>query len=127
MRLLRTLLAEDYVTSLAGDKSGNDSFNTILAGVMLDLVDEEPPPYFCAEEEWEARAGRLPKNEKQDLTPWLTLWPRHRPCDRQTMTVGDGPSEPASDRIAGSRDVLRLPSGHSASRPGWQRGGRAVG
>jgi hypothetical protein len=27
--------------------SRNDSFNTILAGVMLDLVDEEPPPYFA--------------------------------------------------------------------------------
>ena len=38
----------------------NDSFNTILAGVMLDLVDEEPPPYFCTEEEWKARwAERL--------------------------------------------------------------------
>jgi hypothetical protein len=32
----------------------NYSFNTILAGVMLDLVDELPPPYYCTREEWEA-------------------------------------------------------------------------
>ena len=40
----------------------NDSFNTILAGAMLDLVDEEPPPYFCTEDAWKARwAQRLDK------------------------------------------------------------------
>jgi hypothetical protein len=32
----------------------NYSFNTILAGVMLDLVDELPPPYYCTRQEWEA-------------------------------------------------------------------------
>jgi hypothetical protein len=31
----------------------NYSFNTILPGVMLDLVDELPPPYFCTRQEWE--------------------------------------------------------------------------
>jgi hypothetical protein len=36
------------------------SFNTILAGVMLDLVDEEPPPYFASLEEWKSKpTGRV--------------------------------------------------------------------
>jgi hypothetical protein len=33
----------------------NYSFNTILPGVMLDLVDELPPPYFCTRQEWESK------------------------------------------------------------------------
>jgi hypothetical protein len=33
----------------------NHSFNTILAGVMLDLVDELPPPYFQTREAWEQK------------------------------------------------------------------------
>jgi sugar lactone lactonase YvrE len=33
----------------------NYSFNTILAGAMLDLVDELPPPYYCTRQEWEAK------------------------------------------------------------------------
>jgi hypothetical protein len=32
----------------------NYSFNTILAGATLDLVDELPPPYYRTREEWEA-------------------------------------------------------------------------
>ena len=36
----------------------NYSFNTILAGVMLDLVDELPPPYFQTRQEWEQRETR---------------------------------------------------------------------
>jgi hypothetical protein len=33
----------------------NYSFNTILSGVMLDLVDELPPPYYCTRQEWEQK------------------------------------------------------------------------
>ena len=33
----------------------NNSFNTILAGIFLDLVDEEPPPYFTSFDSWQAR------------------------------------------------------------------------
>jgi len=33
----------------------NNSFNTILPSVMLDLVDELPPPYFQTRQEWETR------------------------------------------------------------------------
>jgi len=41
----------------------NYSFNTILAGVMLDLVDELPPPYFQTRATWErtqAEQSQLP-------------------------------------------------------------------
>ena len=33
----------------------NYSFNTILAGAMLDLVDEFPPPYYQSRREWERK------------------------------------------------------------------------
>ena len=36
----------------------NYSFNTILPGVMLDLVDELPPPYFCTRQEWEMKQSK---------------------------------------------------------------------
>lgn len=33
----------------------NNSFNTILPAVMLDLVDEQPPPYFGSVDQWKLR------------------------------------------------------------------------
>ena len=33
----------------------NNSFNTTLPGIMLDLIDEDPPPYFQTLERWSAR------------------------------------------------------------------------
>ncbi|HUZ06478.1 MAG TPA: hypothetical protein VMV89_03225, partial [Candidatus Paceibacterota bacterium] len=41
----------------------NHSFNTILPGVMLDLVDELPPPYYETRQEWEQKqkAGAQPE------------------------------------------------------------------
>jgi hypothetical protein len=38
----------------------NHSFNTILPGVMLDLVDELPPPYYCTRQEWAAKQPKDP-------------------------------------------------------------------
>ena len=40
----------------------NNSLNTILPAVMLDLVDEAPPPYFETVEEW--RKTQLHKQEQ---------------------------------------------------------------
>lgn len=41
----------------------NNSFNTTLSGLMLDLVDEDPAPYFHTVDEWnvqsEARSSQL--------------------------------------------------------------------
>ena len=41
-------------TEITFQVSRNHSFNTILAGIFLDLVDEYPVPYFCRLEEWQA-------------------------------------------------------------------------
>jgi len=35
----------------------NHSSCTMLSGVMLDLMDELPPPYYCTRQEWEAKAA----------------------------------------------------------------------
>ncbi len=42
-------------TRLTIQVNRNNSFNTILPGVMLDLVDELPPPYFQTRQEWEEK------------------------------------------------------------------------
>ncbi len=42
-------------TKLTVQINRNDSFNTMLSGVMLDLVDELPPPYYCTRQEWESK------------------------------------------------------------------------
>ena len=41
-------------TEITLHQSRNHSFNTILAGVFLDLVDEYPVPYFHTVQEWQA-------------------------------------------------------------------------
>jgi hypothetical protein len=41
-------------TTITVEVDRNHSFCTILAGVFLDLVDEEPVPYFHALDEWQA-------------------------------------------------------------------------
>jgi hypothetical protein len=42
-------------TKLTIQVNRNYSMNTILPGVMLDLVDELPPPYYCTRQEWESK------------------------------------------------------------------------
>ena len=42
-------------TKLTIQVNRNYSFNTILPGVMLDLVDELPPPYYCTRQAWETK------------------------------------------------------------------------
>ena len=51
-------------TKLTLQVNRNYSFNTILSGVMLDLVDELPPPYYCTRQEWEARQQQKEALEK---------------------------------------------------------------
>jgi hypothetical protein len=61
----------------------NHSFNTILPGVMLDLVDELPPPYYCTRQAWEQKqAGKsaqkdapafIPANNATEAAQWLAL------------------------------------------------------
>ena len=48
-------------TKLTIEVNRNHSYNTILPGVMLDLVDELPPPYFCTRAAWEAKTAEREK------------------------------------------------------------------
>ncbi len=43
-------------TSLTIELNANYSFNTILAGIMLDRLAEEPPPYFKPYKQWHEHA-----------------------------------------------------------------------
>lgn len=45
--------------------SRNHSFNTILPAVMLDLVDEKPPPYFQTMEQW--KLSQIETEKKRQL------------------------------------------------------------
>ena len=47
--------------TLTVEVSRNNSFNTKLAGVMLDLVDEDPAPYFQTVEKWSVSEAQRDK------------------------------------------------------------------
>lgn len=46
----------------------NNSQNTILPGVTLDLVDEDPAPYFQTVAQWQAREDQRTKDQQGLLT-----------------------------------------------------------
>lgn len=46
----------------------NNSKNTILPGVTLDLVDEDPAPYFQTVSQWQAREDQRAKDRQKLLT-----------------------------------------------------------
>jgi hypothetical protein len=48
----------------------NHSFNTILAGVLLDLVDEYPVPYFQALAEWQQACADREKERQTLQAEW---------------------------------------------------------
>ena len=49
----------------------NYSFNTILAGLMLDLADELPPPYYSSREQWAYRGYQEAKKSEPDLADFV--------------------------------------------------------
>ena len=55
----RFLVRGPCVLSIEIDR--NASFNTNLSGVMLDLVDEEPPPYFKTVDQWKVEQKGIQK------------------------------------------------------------------
>jgi hypothetical protein len=84
-------------TKLAIQINRNYSFNTILPGVMLDLVDELPPPYFQTRQEWEAGQSRreksaraaasstfVPATNAQDAASRLATALKEMPCKNET-------------------------------------------
>ena len=52
--------------------SRNHSFNTILAGVLLDLVDEYPVPYFQTVAEWQKVSADREKERQALQAEWFS-------------------------------------------------------
>ena len=69
-------------TAITIEVNRNHSFNTNLQAVMLDLVDEDPPPYFHTVEEWTVlkadRQRALARTGSQDF----------QPCGSESEAVG---------------------------------------
>ncbi len=71
----------------------NYSYNTILAGVFLDLVDEQPPPYFRSAAQWQALQAQR-ETERRALS--MKMADRRTSCRAlQAEPVGSGGIEPA--------------------------------
>jgi len=53
----------------------NNSFNTVWAGVMLDLIDEDPPPYFLSVNDWQTAQGKQDEERSQLVEEWRSNHP----------------------------------------------------
>lgn len=58
----------------------NNSWNTELDGVMLDLVDEDPAPYFQTVEHWNARETQREKERQRLASQWPLASRRFQPA-----------------------------------------------
>jgi len=86
--------------------SRNYSFNTILAGLFLDLIDECPPPYFRTLDDWKVICAQREKTARDFGAP------------RVGNAVPALDSEPAAAaNISDCLDLLKLvnPSWHAAA------------
>ena len=87
--------------SLTVEINRNHSFNTILPAVMLDLVDENPPPYSGTPEQ------RLAwRNEKRQLL--LSQW---RPANTTHSVSAANAPEQAADEVFDALQRLELTNG----------------
>ena len=68
----------------------NNSMNTILPGVMLDLVDELPPPYYCTRQEWESKA---PRNADGNAVPFVAATNAPEAAQRLAAALAAMPSK----------------------------------
>jgi ligand-binding sensor domain-containing protein len=76
------------------------SMNAILAGIMLDFVDEQPVPYFCTLDEWHARMAGLAETRKAILSePTASRADRFRPASDAAV---------AAERLCHELEQMRL-------------------
>ena len=66
--------------TLTAEVNRNNSHNTILPAVMLDLVDEHPAPYFQTVDQWNAREAQREKERRTLAAQWLTASRRFQPA-----------------------------------------------
>jgi sugar lactone lactonase YvrE len=70
----------------------NYSFNTILPGVMLDLVDELPPPYYQTREQWEtSEARREEKTMEIPSSPFIPATSAEDAANRLAQDLSEMP------------------------------------
>lgn len=71
----------------------NYSYDTILAGVFLDLMDELPPPYFCDLNQWQTQKEQRQQQRQQELRRWAD------PAERSTDATPAKDEAQAADRL----------------------------
>jgi len=79
----------------------NHIFNTILPGVMLDLVDEQPPPYFGTVERWKEQREKEIAAEAKVITALRTT-----PLSAYGLQAADTEAD-AATRLFGQLEALR--------------------
>ena len=77
-------------TKLTVQINRNNSFNTSLPGVMLDLVDELPPPYYCTRQEWESKATG---NTEGNAIPFVAATNAPEAAQRLTSALAAMPNK----------------------------------
>jgi len=83
-------------------QSRNHSFNAILAGVFLDLVDEDPVPYFHTVQQWQAILA-----EREKLRQ--SLLASSQPASEQARRFGPAATEAdAAARLFEEVERMRL-------------------
>jgi len=66
----------------------NGSLDTILPAVMLDLVDEDPAPYFQTVDAWKAREARREQERRTLTAQWPTAVRRFQPAASASEAAG---------------------------------------
>jgi len=78
----------------------NNSFNTILAAVTLDLVDEDPPPYFLSVSDWKAAQAKQDDERAELIAEWRS--------DRGAIEKPEKDADSAADDLFAVLEHKRL-------------------
>jgi hypothetical protein len=100
-------------TEITFQVSRNHSLNTILAGVLLDLVDEYPLPYYHTLDEWKALCAKREKDRQTMAAAWQDSAQRSKRF-APAVTAAD-----AAVRLFDEVERMRL-----ANAPWWARESR---
>ena len=75
-------------TRLAIRVGRNNSFNTILAGVMLDLVEEMPPPYYQTPTGWFQAQSMRAVQRQEAVKAWSAKPENFHPATSEAEAAG---------------------------------------
>jgi len=91
-----------FVGCIGTEVNRNHSYNAILSGVMLDLVDEDPPPYFHTLDQWKAIGA-----EREKLRQTLLSERKNGTAPPKTFLPAKTESE-AAERLFEEVERMRL-------------------